>query len=62
MSSNNNPVTVASLLVDAVEEFCVPKRVTADCGTENGIIAAAQTFLRRYDEHNTTPHVWFITS
>ena len=46
--SNNNPDIVASFYYDCVKEIggC-PVIVRTDCGTENGILAAAQCFLRQ---------------
>lgn len=52
VSSNNNPATMASLFVKAVEDLGVfPYCVRTDCGTENGLIAAAQSFLHRKNDH-----------
>lgn len=51
VKSNNNPTTIASLFLKAIEEWkIVPKRLRTDCGTENCEMAAIQCFLRR--NHN----------
>ena len=51
VKSNNNPKTIASLFLTAIEEHNIlPKRVRTDCGTENCEMAAIQSFLRR--NHN----------
>lgn len=51
VKSNNNPYTVAPLFLKTVEAVkFVPKRLRTDCGTENGVMAAAQSFLRRNHE------------
>ena len=42
VSSNNNPATIAGLYLKAVEDLEVfPRCVRTDCGTENGLLAAA---------------------
>jgi len=49
-STNNNPRIVAGYFIDAVAEILsVPKFVRGDRGTENGHIAAMQTFLAGSD-------------
>jgi len=46
--SNNNPVVIANLYLDAVQSIggC-PKKIRNDCGSENVVLAAMQCFLRR---------------
>ena len=53
MRSNNNPAIVASFYYDYVKQIqgC-PVMVRTDCGTKNGTVAAAQSFLRQ-DEDDT---------
>ena len=46
--SNNNPVNIASLYVNALRrDKKIPRRLRTDCGTENGLAAGIQEFLRR---------------
>lgn len=46
--SNNNPIIIASQYLNLVEDInCVPVLLRTDCGTENGVMAASQSFLRR---------------
>lgn len=49
--SNNNPSIVSQFYVDYIKQIqgC-PIMIRTDCGTENGIMAAAQCFLRQDDE------------
>lgn len=47
--SNNDPYIVASLYLKTVSSIGIPNRIRTDCGSENGILAAAQCFLRRND-------------
>ena len=51
VKSNNNPFTVGKLYLDVVQSAkIVPRRVRADCGSENIFIAASQCYFRRNDE------------
>ena len=44
--SNNQPNNVAAYFLDAVGEYCgCPVDLVTDLGTENGIIAAIQSFF-----------------
>ncbi len=49
--SNNSPEAVAQFYLDAVKQNggC-PLQTRTDCGTENGIIAGAQCYLRADDD------------
>ncbi|XP_046840005.1 uncharacterized protein LOC124434166 [Xenia sp. Carnegie-2017] len=54
--SNNHPGDIASFYLDAVEHFggC-PVDLVTDLGTENGIMAAIQSFFRDVDSHRYVP-------
>ena len=44
--SNNEPYVIANLYIKALQESnLVPRKVRSDHGTENMMVAAAQTFL-----------------
>ena len=52
LPSNNDPRIIAGLFVNAVEvQGHAPKLLRTDCGTENGIAAAAQAFFHQ-DENS----------
>jgi hypothetical protein len=52
VSSNNNPGTIAGLYLKAVKDLgAFPHCVRTDCGTENGLLAAAQCFFNRNNNH-----------
>lgn len=58
--TNNNPVVIARYYMDAVKEYggC-PQKLRSDCGTENGLVAAAQCFFIGSDLahiYGTSPH------
>ena len=55
--SNNQPNNVAAYFLDAVGEYCgCPVDLVTDLGTENGIIAAIQSFFRDDpDSHRYVP-------
>ncbi|XP_046855923.1 uncharacterized protein LOC124449024 [Xenia sp. Carnegie-2017] len=50
VKSNNAPESVAQLYLDAVRRYrgC-PLQIRSDCGTENGVISAAQCYFRAND-------------
>ena len=51
--SNNQPNNVAAYFLDAVGEYCgCPVDLVTDLGTENGIIAAIQSFFRDDPDSN----------
>lgn len=48
LSSNKDPNTIVSLYLDYVRQFHgLPRKIVADCGTENLITAGCQRYLRR---------------
>ena len=52
--SNNNPATIAGLFLKATEDLEVfPRCVRTDCGTENGLLAAAQCYFNRDHDHKS---------
>ena len=54
VSSNNNPATIAGLYLKATEDLEVfPRCVRTDCGTENGLLAAAQCYFNRDHDHKS---------
>ena len=55
--SNNQPNNVAAHFLDAVGEYCgCPVDLVTDLGTENGIIAAIQSFSSNDpDSHRYVP-------
>ena len=55
--SNNQPNNVAAYFLDAVGEYCgCPVDLVTDLGTENGIIAAIQSFFSDDpDSHRYVP-------
>ena len=59
--SNNSPSVVANWYLETVKELggC-PVKIRTDCGTENGIVAAAQCyFMNDHKAHiyGTSPHI-----
>lgn len=58
--TNNNPTVVADWYLEAVRGLrgC-PAKVWTDCGTENGIVAAAQSYFMNNPQahmYGTSPH------
>lgn len=54
--SNNCPDTIASFYLDAVEQFGCPIQLITDLGTENGTMAALQSFFRNKENaHRYVP-------
>jgi len=58
--TNNDPVIVARTYLEVVRENggC-PRKVRTDCGTENGVLAAAQCYFMDYIEshiYGSSPH------
>lgn len=52
VSSNNNPSVIASLYLNTIKKFRIfPRCVRTDCGSENGLVAAAQSYLHRDNDH-----------
>ena len=49
--SNNDPFVIAQIFSECCREAGgIPARVRSDCGTENVIVAGAQSYLRRHDD------------
>ena len=52
VSSNNNPYIIANLYLKAVRTSnLVPRKIRADHGTENTVVASAQTFLSDFKDN-----------
>lgn len=56
--SNNNPATIAGLFLKATKDLevfpqCVRTDYGTDCGTENGLLAAAHFYFNRDHDHKT---------
>lgn len=51
--TNNDPTVISQYFVDCVRQLAGTARVIrADCGTENGYVAAVQRFIRRDGEND----------
>ena len=62
LASNNNPLVIADLYLRCIRQLSIlPARLRTDLGTENGTVAAIQSYLRRNDADpfsGTAAHVY----